>query len=46
MSDDSDFGEVPKLISLNEDNAIQNAVKFKKKAHCRNDVKLSQGRLP
>ena len=37
MSDDADFGELPKLITLNEDNAIMDAAKFKKKAHQRND---------
>jgi hypothetical protein len=46
MSEDSDFGEVPKLVSLNEDNAILDAAKFKKKAHYRNDAELSMGRPP
>ena len=46
MSDDKDFGELPKLISLNEDNAILDAAKFKKKPHFRNDPELSMGRPP
>jgi hypothetical protein len=43
MSEDKDFGELPKLISLNEDNAIMDAAKFKKKPHHRNDPELSMG---
>ncbi len=46
MSEDKDFGELPKLISLNEDNAIMDAAKFKKKPHHRNDPELSMGRPP
>ncbi len=46
MSEDKDFGELPKLISLNEDNAILDAAKFKKKPHLRNDPELSMGRPP
>ncbi len=43
---DEDNGELPKLISLNEDNAILDQAKFKKKAHQRTDPDHSQGRPP
>ncbi len=46
MSEDIDFGELSKLINLNEDNAIMDAPKFKKKPHNRNDPELSMGRPP
>jgi hypothetical protein len=46
MSNDKDNGDLPKLISVNEDNAIQDAAKFKKKPHHRNDPELSMGRPP
>jgi hypothetical protein len=43
---DEDNGELPKLISLNEDNAILDQAKFKKKTHQRTDTDHSQGRPP
>jgi hypothetical protein len=43
---DDDNGTLPKLISLNEDNAIQDQAKFKKKVHQRTDRDHSQGRSP
>ena len=46
MSEDENFGKLPKLIDLNEDNAIMDAAKFKKKSHHRNDPELSMGRPP
>jgi hypothetical protein len=46
MSEDENFGKLPKLIDLNEDNAIMNAAKFRKKPHHRNDPELSMGRPP
>ena len=46
MSKDENFGELPKLIDINEDNVIMNAAKFKKKPHLRNDPDLSMGRPP
>jgi hypothetical protein len=44
MSEDENFGKLPKLVNVNEDNAIMNAAKFKKKPHHRNDPKISMGR--
>ncbi len=41
MSEDKDFGELPKLVELNEDNAIMDDAKFKKKPHHRNDPDIS-----
>ena len=46
MSEDDNFGKLPKLVNVNEDNAIMDAAKFKKKPHHRNDPELSQGRPP
>ena len=46
MSEDENFGKLPKLVNVNEDNAIMDAAKFKKKPHHRNDPELSQGRPP
>ena len=46
MSEDEKFGKLPKLIDLNEDNAIMDAAKFRKKPHHRNDPELSMGRPP
>jgi hypothetical protein len=46
MSEDKHFGELPKLVELNEDNAIMDAAKFKKKPHHRNDPDISMGRPP
>ncbi len=43
---DEDNGELPKLISLNEENAILDQAKFKKKTHQRTDTDHSQGRPP
>jgi hypothetical protein len=43
---DEDNGELPKLISLNEDNAILDQAKFKKKTHHRTDTDHSQERPP
>ncbi len=46
MSEDENFGKLPKLIDLNEDYAIMDAAKFRKKPHYRNDPELSMGRPP
>jgi hypothetical protein len=46
MCDDEDNGELPKPVSLNEDNAILDQAKFKKKTHQRTDPDHSQGRPP
>jgi hypothetical protein len=46
MCGDDNFGDLPKMISLNEDNAILDEAKFKKQAHLRNDPELSQGKPP
>jgi hypothetical protein len=46
MYADEDCGEMLKLVSLNEDNAIMDQAKFKKKGHGRTDPELSQGRPP
>jgi hypothetical protein len=46
MNEDENFGKLPKLIDLNEDNAIMDAAKFRKKPHHRNDPELSMGRPP
>jgi hypothetical protein len=46
MYADDDCGEMLKMISLNEDNAIMDQAKFKKKGHGRTDPELSQGRPP
>jgi hypothetical protein len=46
MSEDKNFGELPKLIDVNEDDAIMDAAKFKKKPHHRNDPDISMGRPP
>jgi hypothetical protein len=43
---DEDNGELPKLISLNEDNAILDQAKFRKKTHQRTDPDHSQGKPP
>ena len=45
MSKDPDFGEMPQLCSLNEDNIIKDAAKFRKLTHLRIDPEISQ-RLP
>jgi hypothetical protein len=46
MYADEDNGEMLKLVSLNEDNAIMDQAKFKKKVHGRTDPEHSQGRPP
>ena len=46
MNEDKNFGELPKLVELNEDNAIMDAAKWKKKPHHRNDPDISMGRPP
>jgi hypothetical protein len=46
MSEDKNFGELPKLVELNEDNVIMDAAKFRKKPHHRNDPDISMGRPP
>jgi hypothetical protein len=46
MSEDDNFGKLPKLVNVNEDNAIMDQAKFKKKPHHRNDPELSMGRPP
>jgi hypothetical protein len=45
MSSDPDFGDVPKLCALNEDNVLKDAAKFRKQSHTRIDPEISQ-RLP
>jgi hypothetical protein len=44
MIKDKDFGNLPKLISLNEDNPVNDAAKFKKKAHERVPTSISMGK--
>ena len=46
MMRDPDFGKLPKLIALNEDNPVKDAAKFRKLSHSRTDPELSMGRLP
>jgi hypothetical protein len=46
MCGDDNFGTLPNMVSLNEDNAILDEAKFKKQAHLRNDPELSQGKPP
>ena len=46
MARDSDFGKMPKLCALNEDNPVKDAAKFRKLSHGRTDPELSMGRLP
>ena len=46
MSEDKNFGDLPKLVEVNEDNAIMDAAKWKKKPHHRNDPDISMGRPP
>ena len=46
MTRDPDFGKLPKMIALNEDNPIKDAAKFRKLSHGRTDPELSMGRLP
>jgi hypothetical protein len=43
MMRDPDFGELPKLISLNEDNPINDGAKFKKRTHKRTPSSISMG---
>jgi hypothetical protein len=46
MTRDPDFGKLPKLCALNEDNPVKDAAKFRKLSHGRTDPELSMGRLP
>jgi hypothetical protein len=46
MTRDPDFGKLPKLCALNEDNPIKDAAKFRKLSHGRTDPELSMGQLP
>jgi hypothetical protein len=42
MCKDPDFGELPNLCVLNEDNPVKDASKFRKLTHQRTDPALSQ----
>ena len=42
MNKDPDFGELPALCPLNEDNPVKDAAKFRKLTHERSDPEWSQ----
>ena len=46
MSEDKDFGVLPKFVSLNEDNFVKDCAKFHKKPHHRTDPELARARPP